>query len=292
MRLSGLKKAVDEIAADKQSGATALSLKAIDVYIRYFKETTVSNKADFLYNVRKLGDMLKNAQPSMASVNNVVELVSEQACIDRALSLTELKSCLSDFLASLKSDIVKAKTQIALNTLGCIPDNAVIITLSESSTVEEIIKQAFAAGKVSRVIVAESRPLCEGLNFAGRLLKLGVPVTIIVDAALGFFCKDADLAIVGADAIQSDGSVIHKVGTYTLALACHDLNKPFYVVCDTLKISKTKNQNEHVLIEIKPSDEVVKSNKLIGADIKNIYFDITPSKYITGIITEKGHLHL
>ncbi len=288
MGLSGLEKAVAEMAEDNQSGATALALKAVNIYWLYFEQPPVADKLVFLNDLAKLETLLKNIQPSMTSISNVVNNISWQINRNRDLPLTELRRCLMAFLVGLKTNMANVKTRIAQNTVGCIPDSAVIITLSESSTVEEIIRQAYTAKKVSRVIVAESRPLCEGLNFVDRLLKLGVPVTVIVDAALGFFCKDANIAIVGADTVQSDGSVVHKVGTYTLALACHDLNKPFYVACDTLKISKTKTHNKPVPIEAKPSNEVVNSNELAGAYVQNIYFDITPAKYITRIITEIG----
>ncbi|NLE04981.1 MAG: hypothetical protein GX638_09285 [Crenarchaeota archaeon] len=143
------------------------------------------------------------------------------------------------------------------------------------------------AGKLSKVIVAESRPLLEGLNFANRLLDFGIPVTIVVDAGLGFFSKNATFALVGADTVQSDGSLVHKIGTYPLALACYDLGKSFYVVCDTLKFSKTATINQPVKIEQKSPTEIVNKNKLCNAEIKNIYFDNTPAKLVTEIITEE-----
>jgi len=287
MDLSGLEKAIFAIADDKQSGATALALKAIDIYNLYLEETMVSDER-FLNNLKKLGDLLEKVQPSMTSISNVVEFVSQQISSNQNLPLTELRYCLQQSLKDLKADVVRAKSQIAHNALNYIPDGAVIITLSESSTVEEVIKQAYASKKVSRVIVAESRPHCEGLKFSQRLLKLGIPVTVIVDAALGFFCKDATLALVGADTVQSDGSIIHKIGTYTLALACYDLNSPFYVVCDSLKISNKATFDKPMPIKEKPPNEIINPLKLAGADVQNVYFDVTPAKYVTKIITEKG----
>jgi translation initiation factor eIF-2B subunit delta len=292
MNISELEKAVAEVKLDTQAGATALTLKTIDIYRQYVEQTMVSCKLSFLRDLEQLEIMLKSIQPSMASLSNVIDIISRCAAENQCLSLFDLKKSLMTLLINLKTDIFKAKAQIVQNVLGFFPEQAVVITLSESSIIEEVIIQAYAAKKVSRVIIAESRPLCEGLHFANKLIKIGIPVTVIVDAALGFFCKDVDLAIVGADTIQSDGSVINKVGTYTLALACHDLKKPLYVACDTLKFSKTRNPNNLIKIETKPPEEIVDLASLPGADIKNIYFDVTPLKYLTCIVTEKGVISL
>jgi len=292
MDISELEKVVAEVKIDTQSGATALALKTIEIYAQYVDQTMVSCKLAFLRDLEQLKVMLKSIQPSMASIGNVVDIISQHAAEDQYLSLFELRKSLMTFLVNLKTDIIQAKAQIACNVLGFFPEQAVVITLSESSIIEEVLIQAYNTKKVSRVIIAESRPLCEGLHFANKLIKIGIPVTVIVDAALGFFCKDADLAIVGADTIQSDGSVINKVGTYTLALACHDLKKPFYVACDTLKVSKKHDPDNPVKIEIKSPEEIVNLNSLPGADVKNIYFDTTPFKYLTCIVTEKGVLSM
>ena len=286
MSLSGLEKAISELAADNRSSASVLVQKAVRIYMQYFENAAASDKNVFFAGLEKLNDALRAVQPSMVSIGNVVDVVSRQANGNRCLSLKEIRACQLKFLSGLKDELADVKNRVAQNALAYIPDAAVVITLSQSSTVEEVLRRGYLAKKISRVIVAESRPLCEGLSFAKRLLKLGIPVTVITDAALGFFCKDADLAIVGADTVQNDGSILHKVGTYPLALACHDHHIPFYVVCDTLKISKTA-KGEHELIKTKPSKEIVDPESIVGADVQNIYFDITPSKYITRLITEK-----
>lgn len=288
MYFSRLEQSVEEVAKDKQSGAVTLASKSIDIYIQYLENVETLDKTDFLNALLKLSTLLQNAQPSMTSISNVVDFVLNHIIQSEDASLSDVKQLLLSSLQTLKNSLITAKTKIAQNALSCIPDNSVIITLSESSTVEEVIKCAHAAGKVSRVIIAESRPLLEGLNLADRLLKFGVPVTIIVDAAIGFFCKDADIAVVGADTVQRDASVVHKIGTYPLALACYDHNKPFYIVCDSLKFSKIASYENPVKICVNTPTEILDKNNLNGADIQNIYFDITPAKYITRIITEKG----
>ncbi|MCK5627975.1 translation initiation factor eIF-2B [Candidatus Bathyarchaeota archaeon] len=289
MRSSELEEAIEAIARDKRSGATELSIKAVDIFKTYVENSTVSKKQFFLDDLSKLGNLLGTAQPSMIPISNVVELVITQADLKaKTLSLQKLKNSLLDSLEDLKTKITHAQSRIAEHALNFIPDNAAIITLSESRTILEILQQAKAEDKLSKVIIAESRPLLEGLRMANKLLKLDVPVTFIVDAAMGFFAKEADLAIVGADTIQNDGSLVHKVGTYLLAMACYDQNKPFYVACDTLKFSKATNYADPVTIDQKPPSEIINPKELFGANIRNTYFDVTPAKYVTRIITDKG----
>ncbi len=267
----------------------SLRVRATEIYLKYIECSKVSSKNEFFNELAEIGNLLRVAQPSMISIRNVVELVANQAYANaQKMNLSELKHTLFDYLTKLKSEIINAKKCIAKEALNLIPIGAVIITLSESETIEEIIKQAYLEHKISRVIILESRPLLEGLNMADRLLKIGLSVTVIVDAAMGFFCKEADLAIVGADTIESDGSLVNKVGTYPLALTCSALKKPFYVACDTSKFSKNATCENPIKIETKLPTEIIGRRKLIGADVQNIYFDITPPKFITSIITEKG----
>lgn len=282
-------KAVDEIANDKVSGATQLTIKAVKVYQVFVERLEIISKEDFLVELSRIGTILREAQPSMISISNIVELVAAQAHANAPkMNLLDLKNAMLDYLTRLEFRILNAKQLIAQQATNLIPQGSVIITLSESSTVEEIIRQAHLAKKISRVIILESRPLLEGLHMARRLLRMGVSVTFIVDAAMGYFCKQADLAIVGADTVQSDGSVVHKVGTYPLALVCADLKKPFYVACDSIKFSNRSIIQNPVKIQTKSPNEILDENDLIGADIQNVYYDITSPEFISGVITEKG----
>ena len=282
---------MQEITLDNGSGANKLALKTIDIFQNYFKNAATKDKKDFLRNLSKLARLIQEAQPSMTAIKNISQMILKKTGTELAnLELQTHRDCMLDFLAYLKTELVTARNRIAKNALKVIPDNATIITLSDSSTVQEIAKQAHRRNRIAKVIIPESRPLSEGIRTAEELLKIGVPVMVIIDAAMGFFCREADLAIVGADTIQNDGSVVHKVGTYLLALACNEYQIPFYVAGDSLKISKTTDYDNPIRIEEKSSSEIIKETELLKAEVKNIYFDITPARLIRGIITEKGIL--
>jgi translation initiation factor 2B subunit (eIF-2B alpha/beta/delta family) len=159
-------------------------------------------------------------------------------------------------------------------------ENRRVITHSCSSTVIEILK-----AKGVNVIVSESRPLYEGRRVARELSEFGIPVTLITDASVGYFASKADIALVGADTILADGSLVNKMGTYLLALSSRKSNVPFYVACELDKLSSYSPRE--IELEEKEASEVL-SEKLPNVTIRNIYFDITPAELVTKIITEKG----
>jgi ribose 1,5-bisphosphate isomerase len=101
--------------------------------------------------------------------------------------------------------------------------------------------------------------------------------------------KGVNTVIVGADSVLADGSIINKVGTYLVALAAKDQSIPFWVATETFKINPSSLSIQPVIEEGPPS-EVIDLKRFKNLKVRNPYFDITPSKYVTGVITEKGIL--
>jgi S-methyl-5-thioribose-1-phosphate isomerase len=154
------------------------------------------------------------------------------------------------------------------------------------------------------VYVNETRPRCQGSRLtAWELINEGIPHAILADNAAGYNMKEGriDLVIVGADRIAANGDVANKIGTYINAVLAKENGIPFYVAAPTSTIDmKTKTGNE-IPIEERGQDEVLTmfgqgpdgKHSMVRiapkqAKAKNPAFDVTPAKYITGIITEKG----
>ncbi|MHC4891477.1 MAG: translation initiation factor eIF-2B, partial [Planctomycetota bacterium] len=133
----------------------------------------------------------------------------------------------------------------------------------------------------------ETRPGFQGRITAKEMLALDVKTTFIVDSAARSFMRNADLVIVGADAITSEGNVINKIGTGTIALLAHETRKPFYVVSELLKFDPATVCGDYEKIEERSPDEIWKGapEKLI---IRNPAFDVTRRDFIHGIICEEG----
>lgn len=157
------------------------------------------------------------------------------------------------------------------------------------------IYTAHNQGKKIFVYVDETRPRLQGSRLtAWELSQAGIPHAIIVDNAAGFFMQKGkiDIIFVGADRIAKNGDIANKIGTYEKAVLAKENNIPFYVVAPTSTIDMSCNNGDEIEIEERPKDEVlmINNNRIANenSDALNPAFDITPSKYISGIITEKG----
>jgi translation initiation factor eIF-2B subunit alpha/methylthioribose-1-phosphate isomerase len=140
------------------------------------------------------------------------------------------------------------------------------------------------------VWVDETRPRLQGLLTAWELEQEDINYALIVDNAAGYYMKQSeiDLVIVGADRIVSNYDVANKIGTYEKAVLAKENNIPFYVAAPMTTFDKNFKNGKNIKIEERDSIEVTKIFDFIPNEIKNPAFDVTPAKYITGIITEKG----
>ena len=166
------------------------------------------------------------------------------------------------------------------------------------------IYHAHQKGIPVHVWVDETRPRNQGANLTSyELNEENIPNTIIADNTGGILMQrgDVDMCIVGTDRTLSNGDVCNKIGTYLKALAAHDNNVPFYVALPSSTIDWKIKEGKDIPIEERNSEELshiegVDENNEIKkiliypkkSKALNLAFDITPAKYVTGLITEKG----
>ncbi|XP_008421541.1 translation initiation factor eIF2B subunit alpha isoform X1 [Poecilia reticulata] len=125
-----------------------------------------------------------------------------------------------------------------------IKDGAKILTHSYSRVVLRVLEKAAAEKKRFSVYVTESQPDAAGRQMAEALKKLNVPVTVVLDAAVGYVLEKVDLVIVGAEGVVESGGIINKIGTYQMALCSKAHNKPFYVVAESFKFVRLYPLNQ------------------------------------------------
>jgi len=171
--------------------------------------------------------------------------------------------------------------------------NAGALATVEYGTALGVIRAAWEQGKQIKVFADETRPLLQGARLTVyELMKEGIPVTLITDNMVGYVMhrKMVNKVAVGADRIVRD-AVINKIGTFTVAVLAKEHKVPFYVAAPTSTFDLTRTSKE-VIIEERKAEEVTHvGSKLItveGVDVLNPAFDITPLKYVTAIISEKG----
>jgi methylthioribose-1-phosphate isomerase len=158
------------------------------------------------------------------------------------------------------------------------------------------MRVAVEQGKRIKVFADETRPVLQGARLtAWELMQDGIDVTLITDNMAGHFMKkgEIDLAIVGTDRTVRNGDVANKIGTYSVAVLCKEHGIPFYVAAPTSTIDLDMPSGEHIPIEERAPEEVTNVFGKVriapeGVKVANPAFDVTPARYITAIITEKG----
>jgi methylthioribose-1-phosphate isomerase len=158
-----------------------------------------------------------------------------------------------------------------------------------------VIRAAVEQGKRIAVFADETRPFMQGARLtAWELVREGISTTVITESMAGPLMRagEIDLVIVGADRIAANGDTANKIGTYTVAVLAHEHKLPFYVAAPISTIDLATPDGEHIPIEERDQREVTHlgASRLtpVGALTRNPAFDITPHRYIAGIITERG----
>ena len=184
-----------------------------------------------------------------------------------------------------------------------VPDGARVLTHCNAGALATagygsalgVVRAAVERGKKIAVFADETRPFLQGSRLtAWELLRDGIDTTVITDSMAGVMMRDdkVDLVVVGADRIAANGDTANKIGTYTVAVLAHEHKIPFYVAAPLSTIDLSTPDGDHIPIEERDRREVTHlgSSRLTpeGANIRNPAFDVTPHRYIAGIITEKG----
>jgi methylthioribose-1-phosphate isomerase len=173
--------------------------------------------------------------------------------------------------------------------------NAGALATAGYGTALGVIRAAREQGKKLHVYVDETRPVLQGARLtAWELKKEKIPFTLITDNMAGFLMRQGmiDKIIVGADRIAANGDTANKIGTYSLAVLARAHRIPFYVAAPLSTIDISLKTGEAIPIEERKSEEVTHfkgvSSAPEGTKVYNPAFDVTPSRLITAIITEKG----
>jgi len=158
-----------------------------------------------------------------------------------------------------------------------------------------VIRAAVEQGKKIAVFADETRPFMQGARLtAWELVRDGINTTVITESMAGPLMRDGeiDIVIVGADRIAANGDTANKIGTYTVAVLAHEHEIPFYVAAPISTVDLATAEGKLIPIEERDQREVTHFGTARvtpeGAHTRNPAFDVTPHRYITGIITERG----
>jgi len=176
------------------------------------------------------------ARPFSAPLANTTREILSRIAVGEYSSLEELKKVIRGIVGEVLQRVIEETEEAAEIAARRLEDGDVVVTQSHSRSVVRALEKAAAMGKKIEVIVAESRPLLDGLETAKTLARVGIPVTLIVDSAARFVMKDATRVILGADAVMADGSVVARTGAGLVALAANEARVRVIVVAGTYKL--------------------------------------------------------
>jgi methylthioribose-1-phosphate isomerase len=172
--------------------------------------------------------------------------------------------------------------------------NAGALATAGIGTALGVIRVAFEQGHKIHVLVPETRPYLQGARLtAWELHKGGIPLTLITDNMVGHFLKTGKVGaiVTGADRIAANGDTANKIGTYQIAVLAKENNVPFYIAAPVSTFDLSIPDGGHIPIEERSSAEVTQIQGVrIAPDVHAAHpaFDVTPSRYIAGIFTERG----
>lgn len=268
-------------------GARNIAIAAIKAVETLTNRTKAENKKEFLNELLKAKNILFTSRETEPLMRNVVRWIISQVEKSDKKNVKDLVEIVSSVSQQFLKDFENSKERIAEIGAKRIRHNSVILTHCHSSTVTYLLKKAKEEGKFFEIICTETRPFFQGRITAKEMLELGVKTTLIVDSAARFFMNQVDLVLVGADSITSEGNVINKIGTSTIALIAKEARTPFYVVSELLKFDPATMYGDYEKIEERSPDEIWK-NPPKNLIIKNPAFDVTRRDFIHGIICEEG----
>ncbi|MBI5253176.1 MAG: S-methyl-5-thioribose-1-phosphate isomerase [Euryarchaeota archaeon] len=281
-------------------GAPAIGVAAAFGLALTALQNSRESRERILSELEKSSERLKKTRPTAVNLFWALDRVMEKA----RNSNNVVEAVVKESLRIYREDI-DTNEKIGEYGAALIEDGDVILTHCNAGalatagfgTALGVIRAAQQKGRKIKVFADETRPLLQGARLtAFELVQEGIPVTVITDSTAAFVMKNYGVTkiIVGADRIAANGDAANKIGTYGVAVLAKEHKIPFYVAAPLSTIDLGISSGEKIPIEFRNKKEIEffneKRTAASGAEILNPAFDVTPHKYITGIITEKGVL--
>lgn len=259
------------------------------------------SKEAFLADLHNIAGLLASTRPTAINLFQAIKRMLLAAQKDEDVAKT--KNSLIAEAKAIHSHERQATKLISEYGAELIGDGFIVLTHCNAGplatggygTALGMIMAASEQNKKISVIATETRPLLQGARLtAWELMSKAIPTTLVTDSMAGYFINkgDVDCVVVGADRIAANGDVANKIGTYTLAVLAKENRVPFYVAAPISTIDLSLSSGDRIPIEFRNSDEVTHVEGILvapeGIQAANPAFDITPHRYVSAIVTDKG----
>ncbi len=285
-------------------GAPAIGVTAAMGLALGARQISANSFDEFWPKFEEICSTMAATRPTAVNLFWAIERIKKLVQRNKDKDLDTIKDLLVEESQSMIDDDIATNKKIGAFGAEFVSDGDNIITHCNAGsiatagygTAEGIMRSAVEDEKKIHVYVDETRPVLQGARLtAWELMQENIPCTLISDNMAGYFLyRDMiDLAIVGADRIAQNGDVANKIGTYSLAVLCKEHGIPFYVAAPLSSIDFNIESGADIPIEERDPREVTHVLGKVqiapdGVKVANPAFDVTPARYITAIITEKG----
>jgi len=284
-------------------GAPAIGVAAgmgIALGVKNSKAETVGDlKKDFDQICSAIGE----TRPTAVNLFWAIRRMQEKFETLRVRPMPQIKQALIEEAQRMHAEDIAANQAMGRHGATLMPASGGVLTHCNAGalatagygTALGVIRAAVEQGKKIHVYADETRPFLQGSRLtAWELMKDGIPTTVISDNMAGAMMSYGKIGaiVVGADRIAANGDVANKIGTYTVAVLAKEHGIPFYVAAPISTVDLATPDGSGIPIENRNVKEVshIAGKQMVpdGVEIENPAFDVTPAKYVTAIITERG----
>jgi methylthioribose-1-phosphate isomerase len=284
-------------------GAPAIGVAAAFGAALGARSIVAASFEEFMAEFEQVCAVLAATRPTAVNLFWALERMKTCARAHAPLAGADLKARLLAEAVEIAAEDERLNRTMGKNGEPLIPDGGRILTHCNAGalatggygTALGVIRAAVEAGKKVAVFADETRPWLQGSRLtAWELMRDHIPVTLICDNMAGHLMSkgEIDCVIVGADRIAANGDTANKIGTYTVAILAREHGIPFYVAAPLSTVDLAIPDGSHIPIEERAAREVTHSGDRqlapAGVAVRNPAFDVTPARYITAIITERG----
>jgi methylthioribose-1-phosphate isomerase len=284
-------------------GAPAIGVAAAMGIALGVQNSKAENVADLKNDFDQICEIIRQTRPTAVNLFWAVQRMQEKFGTLRVRPVAQIKQALADEAQRMHAEDIAANQAMGRHGATLMPASGGVLTHCNAGalatagygTALGVIRAAIEQGKKIHVYVDETRPFLQGSRLtAWELMKDGIPTTVISDNMAGAMMKQGKIGaiVVGADRIAANGDVANKIGTYTVAVLAKEHTIPFYVAAPISTVDLDTPDGSRIPIEQRNAREVthIAGKQMVpdGVEIENPAFDVTPSKYVTAIITERG----
>jgi methylthioribose-1-phosphate isomerase len=284
-------------------GAPAIGVAAAMGIALGVKKSKAETVAELKPEFDKICDVLGKTRPTAVNLFWAIRRMREKFELLRVRPLPQVKQALVEEAKRMHAEDIAGNQAMGCHGATLMPASGGVLTHCNAGalatcgygTALGVIRAAVEQGKNIHVYADETRPFLQGSRLtAWELMKDGIPTTVISDNMAGAMMKQGKVSaiVVGADRIAANGDVANKIGTYTLAVLAKEHGIPFYVAAPSSTVDLDTPDGTRIPIEQRNPREVthIAGKQMVpdGAEVENPAFDVTPAKYVSAIVTEKG----